>query len=501
MRRTTKIEFKPPSNFRPSNEGNTAQQWTDWKQEFELYLTATDKEAATGKQKVAMLLCSMGKQFIKIFNNFEYDETTRESKDDLATVLKKFVKHFEPQKSLKKYVTQFQQRRQQSHETVAEYITALQELASHCEFGTLEKRQIAIQLSNGVRDEKLREKLRNDDLTLEEAINKCLRFEQSQETHKLCSDDAQVHAIWGHGRGRTRSRFRGRIRSCGRGRGDSGQRTAQHTAQTDFNRGRPSRGRGGQWAFSRGGIYTVCGNCSMHHGRGKCLAYNRTCDFCDSYSHFANSCRKRKWIMQIQTTEYQGDYETVDYEGNPAGQDIPWEQQNDVFDDFDSAQFETLNIYITTSGDMGEKRDKDIWSVKMYTQDDDVTFRIDTQAECTVMSKLPYDRLKNKPKLQPSEVRIFGYGGGCVHSMGQIKLPVGYKGKAHLIVCEIIDRKVPNLLSDKDSVRLQLVKRVNAHNTHHTQNDSHAHRQHSQNDTHARTQRIPTDANAGTQHI
>ena len=478
MRRTTKMEFKPSSNFRPSNEGNTAQQWTDWKQEFELYLTATDKEAATGKQKVAMLLCSMGKQFIKIFNNFEYDETTRESKDDLATVLKKFVKHFEPQKSLKKYVTQFQQRRQQSHETVAEYITALQELASHCEFGTLEKRQIAIQLSNGVRDEKLREKLRNDDLTLEEAINKCLRFEQSQETHKLCSDDAQVHAIWGHGRGRTRSRFRGRIRSCGRGRGDSGQRTAQHTAQTDFNRGRPSRGRGGQWAFSRGGIYTVCGNCSMHHGRGQCLAYNRTCDFCDSYSHFATSCRKRKWIMQIQTTEYQGDYETVDYEGNPAGQDIPWEQQNDVFDDFDSAQFETLNIYITTSGDMGEKRDKDIWSVKMYTQDDDVTFRIDTQAECTVMSKLPYDRLKNKPKLQPSEVRIFGYGGGCVHSMGKIKLP-----------------------SDKDSVRLQLVKRVNAHNTHHTQNDSHAHRQHSQNDTHARTQRIPTDANAGTQHI
>ena len=67
--------------------------------------------------------------------------------------------------------------------------------------------------------------------------------------------------------------------------------------------------------------------------------------------------------MQIQTTEYQGDYETVDYEGNPAGQDIPRKQQNDVFDDFDSAQFETLNIYMTTSGDMGEMRDKDMWSV------------------------------------------------------------------------------------------------------------------------------------------
>ena len=133
-------------------------------------------------------------------------------------------------------MTQFQQHRQQSHETVAEYITALQELASHCEFGTLEKRQIAIQLSNGVRDEKLWD----DDLTLEEAINKCLRFEQAQESRKLCSDDAQVHAIRGRGRGRTRSRFRGRIRSRGRGRGDSGQRTAQHTAQTDFNRGRPS---------------------------------------------------------------------------------------------------------------------------------------------------------------------------------------------------------------------------------------------------------------------
>ena len=145
----------------------------------------------------------MGRQFIKIFNNFPYAEG--ESKDNLTHVLTKFDAYFEPKKLLKKYIIQFQQHKQEPHESIPEFITAMRTLAGHCEFGYLEERQIAMQLSNGLRDSRLREKVWDDDLSLDQAIKKCMRYEQAQETRKLVGAEAQVHMVQGqYRRGRSR---------------------------------------------------------------------------------------------------------------------------------------------------------------------------------------------------------------------------------------------------------------------------------------------------------
>ena len=53
----------------------------------------------------------------------------------------------------------FQARVQRDNESVTQYITAVKEIATHCEFGSLKDRQIALQISYCMRDNKLIEKL------------------------------------------------------------------------------------------------------------------------------------------------------------------------------------------------------------------------------------------------------------------------------------------------------------------------------------------------------
>ena len=51
--------FKPPPPFSPgsSETQNVGQAWKDWKQQFEVFLTAVEKDSQ-GEVKVAMLLCA-----------------------------------------------------------------------------------------------------------------------------------------------------------------------------------------------------------------------------------------------------------------------------------------------------------------------------------------------------------------------------------------------------------------------------------------------------------
>ena len=233
--------FKPPQPFSPgsSETQNLGQAWKDWKQQFELFLTAAEKKDSPGEVKVAMLLCAMGPAYTKVYNKFTF--TNNDQKKQLKIVLEKFDSYFEPKKLVKSYITKFQQRVQEPQETVAEYSSALRDLASHCEFGELEDRQVAIQILNGVRDTKLKEKLWEDDLDLDQVTKKCNSFEQSKETRKLCAWEAQVHAVTVRGQSRGRSRGRGdRGNSHGRGQSPYGAAASRSAP----GRGVPYRGRG-----------------------------------------------------------------------------------------------------------------------------------------------------------------------------------------------------------------------------------------------------------------
>ena len=99
--------------------------------------------------------CSMGAEYTTVFKTFDFTNTSNRDKIDI--VKRKFNEYFQPRKLLKKQLTMFQAIVQHDSESVTQYITAVKQLATHCEFGSLKDRRIALQISNGVRDNKLKE--------------------------------------------------------------------------------------------------------------------------------------------------------------------------------------------------------------------------------------------------------------------------------------------------------------------------------------------------------
>ena len=370
-------------------------------------------------------------------------------KKQLKIVLEKFDSYFEPKKLVKSYITRFQQRVQEPQETVAEYISALRDLASHCEFGELEDRQVAIQISNGVRDTKLKEKLWEDDLDLDQVTKKCNSFEQSKETRKLCAREAQVHAVSARGQSRGRSRGRG-DRGNSRGRGQSPYGAAASSSAP--GRGVPYRGRGqaprGQHYQSQpyhGQAYrgqsrqsnyqSGCRNCGLIHGPRQCPAYNRNCNKCHALGHFAKCCQN-KTVHYAEHDSYNDDmyYDTLHYDNFFAEDDAEVTDCNEVM--------ETLTVYATEKCDVKQVNSvkNDVMTVEFQTTRDDVVkFKIDTAADCSVLTKASYDKMINKPKLRPSKVAIRGITGNPSKACGTVTLPVRHRGEVVFLNCEIVD--------------------------------------------------------------
>ena len=86
-------------------------------------------------------------------------------------VKEKFDAHFIKRRNVIFERAKFNMRKQEDGETADSFITALYELAEHCNYGNLREEMIRDRLVVGIRDSKLSEKLQLDDaLTLERAV-------------------------------------------------------------------------------------------------------------------------------------------------------------------------------------------------------------------------------------------------------------------------------------------------------------------------------------------
>jgi len=344
--------LKPPT-FTVAND-NIIQSWKDFLEEFSFYILATDMEEEPDTKKIAVLLCCMGRDYIKVYKNFTFDPAG--DKDNFDKVSKAFTEHFEPKKLTKLFVTKFQNRLQQPGESVADYVTALKDLSRNCEFGAdLEERMLAIQISNGVRDEDLRRKLWDDDLSLSDSIKRCHNHEQRKDNKSLYGEQANVH-YFSHDRGRGRPRGRGR---GGRGRRpDYSHQDAQHSPANTRGRGRGrSRGsynrgsynsyrgsynrgsyRSGSNTGNRPGSSDTCDNCNLSHPPNRCPAYGKECNYCHCKGHFISACQKRlsksnpsnHYMKQDTPSDYGPDTNRQDYGAND-GTSVYTVAQEDVF--------------------------------------------------------------------------------------------------------------------------------------------------------------------------
>ena len=172
----------------------------------------------------------------------------------------------------------------------------------------------------------------------------------------------------------------------------------QRQAARRPGRGVPYRGRGqaprvqhyqSQPYYGQSNYQSGCRNCGLIHGLRQCPAYNKNCNKCHALGHFAKCCQN-KTLHYAEHDSYNDDM---------------------YYDNFfaENEAMETLTVYATKKCDVKQVNSvkNDVMTVQFQTTRDDVVkFKIDTAADCSVLTKASYDKMINKPKLRPGKVAI-----------------------------------------------------------------------------------------------
>ena len=233
--------------------------WPRWIRRFEHFRSATGLASKDGKVQVDTLLYAMGSDADDVMLSFHL---TDDQACDYSLVKEKFTRHFVKKRNIIYERARFNTRCQEKDESVDSFVTALHNLAQHCDYRNLHDEMIRDRLVVGLRDAKLSERLQMDaDLTLETALAKS---RQSETVH-------QQQAF-----------LRGR----------------EETAVATINRGRR------RTPAARG----KCPRCGKtpSHARQQCPARDAKCKGCGKLGHYERVCRSSADKVRVVQEEFLG---------------------------------------------------------------------------------------------------------------------------------------------------------------------------------------------------
>ena len=174
-------------------EGNVAENYRRFRQQFEIYMSATGYNATSvpKKKQAAILLNIAAEEAIEVFNTFTF--ANDEEKDDPETILEKFQNYCEPKKNITYERHIFNTRVQQQSQSFDAYLTELRVQAKKCAYGTLQDELIRDRVVVGIRDDQVRSRLlREPELTLQKCIDIAHAAEISQKQMQEIKDETNT---------------------------------------------------------------------------------------------------------------------------------------------------------------------------------------------------------------------------------------------------------------------------------------------------------------------
>lgn len=99
------MEFLPHPKELNFSSDNLGQEWEIWKNQFQLFLQATESDKKPEKVKTSILLTCIGNEGRKIYYTFNFEN--EEQKFNLEKVIEKFDSHCQPRKNLTFLTYQF----------------------------------------------------------------------------------------------------------------------------------------------------------------------------------------------------------------------------------------------------------------------------------------------------------------------------------------------------------------------------------------------------------
>ena len=261
---TTKLSgVKPPPALVLSS--NKCENWKLWKQQWNNYVILSKLDKMEATVQLAMLENCLGSDGLKICNSLAFG--TDETKD-MKAVIMKLEETFigELNETYERYM--FNLRKQQSGESIDDYVTDLRNLAKSCKFcDCLGESLLRDRIVMGVRDLETRKKLLEiKNLKLSACIDLCRSIEATNTQLASVSDMKEVHKI--------KKKFSGK---------------------TDYKNGKAD---------------FTCHFCCKKHKMQKslCPAWGQTCSKCKQKNHFAASAKcPSKNIHKLDVVEMESD--------------------------------------------------------------------------------------------------------------------------------------------------------------------------------------------------
>jgi len=358
-------------------DDDIANNWLKFKREWDVYSKAglSDKSK---KVQAYTLLNFAGSDALDKYESFHFQEG--EDKEDPAVLIKKFDEICLPERNVIMDRHAFNITMQKPDEGIQSYVATLRLLAKKCEFGELTDELVRDRIVCGIHNDAVRSQLlREKDLTLQSAIRICMLFERSEKGTKELKREAEVFAV-------------------------------QHNKRR-------------------------CNNCGGEHDfeRNKCPAFNKRCNSCNKWNHFAKCCRSKP--------QYTGGRMAPSSEKN-------LHRVNAVEGEFHQDDF--LCESVDLSANKGE-----IFTSLTTNCNKQIKLKIDTGAKCNVMSLSTLQHIDSNAQIDQSHrVNLIAYGGHTIQTLGTVTLVLsGGKLQFH-----IVDGNVKSLLGLPDSMRLNLIQ-------------------------------------------
>ena len=385
--------LKPPETL--SLEGNVAENWRLFKQQWNFYSLATSITDKPQNVQCAIFLCIAGIQSQELANTFVFADG--ESRDVLTDLVTKFERYCNPRKNTtyERYI--FNQVVQDGRNFDV-FLTELKQKSKTCEFGEICDSLIRDRIVIGIDDNATRERLlREVDFTLDRATTLCRASEQCKVQSKTLSDMASGSSVDSVRRKKKKSKsFKDK-------KADSKEK---------FEKKQESS-------------ITLCGRCGnkVHKRPDLCPAYKVKCHKCSKRGHFASFCKSTK-VDEIAESS----------------------------DDFSDDEDDIGSLYIHSIG----RKTKNAIFAQVKLNDVPVAMKLDTGAAANVVSLKLFEQLD--AKLHRTKRRLTAYGGKRLPVVGKSKVVMMRKnGNSVRAKVYVVDLNSTPLLGLKTIKDLELI--------------------------------------------
>ena len=320
-----------PAAFDTVGEPATlSQRWRIWKDEFELFVTASGIDDP--KQQRALLLHLAGPGVREIFRTIP--EETKGDAKDFKKAMESLTDYFKLKKNIPMARQNFLAATPTPGERINNFVTRLSSLAEHCEYGEEKDNMTRDQVLTYIKDKNLKSKLyRTENLTLSKLLDVVSQYHDKEAL--ILQPEEQINRV----------------------------EATDHDKQTNS----PMKFQGRCWNCNRTGHLAKDCRCSRDH----------VCETCGRRGHFPVCCRyNQEHASNTNRSSSQGRAQQQARKGGKREKVQAVTQQQDT----ENVEDDAFYVFTATTGEGLE-------SLELRINNKLVNVIVDSGASCNLMSE------------------------------------------------------------------------------------------------------------------